>query len=123
MASRCQTFSWHVVLLSEKEENLPFLHKESFSCGFKVLVFKQGKYNARHRKLCQPAFHNLEILERFAETISLRTLKLVDIWREPAGQYGGFTCDIALQTQRLTLDVIGLTSFSHDFEQVEQIRR
>jgi hypothetical protein len=29
--------------------------------------------------------------------------------------------DVATQTQRLTLDIVGLTAFSHDFQQVQRI--
>lgn len=32
---------------------------------------------------------------------------------------GSFSTDIATQTQRLTLDIVGLTAFSHDFKQVQ----
>ena len=31
--------------------------------------------------------------------------------------------DMALQTQRLTLDIVGLVAFSHDFRQAELTRR
>ncbi len=36
---------------------------------------------------------------------------------------GGFVTDVATQTQRLTLDIVGLVAFSHDFKQVEQVLR
>jgi hypothetical protein len=29
--------------------------------------------------------------------------------------------DVATQTQRLTLDVVGLTAFSHDFRQTQRV--
>ena len=48
-----------------------------------------------------------------------RSLTLVDIWR----QHGEHTTDVSLQTQRLTLDVVGLVAFNHDFGETEQIRR
>ena len=31
--------------------------------------------------------------------------------------------DMAVQTQRLTLDIVGLVAFSHDFRQAELTRR
>lgn len=48
-----------------------------------------------------------------------RTYQLADIWAE----HQTFTTDVAVQTQRLTLDVVGLVAFSHDFGQTERIRR
>lgn len=47
-----------------------------------------------------------------------RSLELVDIWRE-AGEH---VTDVSLQTQRLTLDVVGLVAFSHDFQETQQIQ-
>jgi hypothetical protein len=35
----------------------------------------------------------------------------------------GVEVDMALQMQRLTLDIIGEVAFSYDFQQVEQIER
>lgn len=34
-----------------------------------------------------------------------------------------FATDVAIQTQRLTLDCVGLTAFSHDFGEVDAIAR
>lgn len=48
-----------------------------------------------------------------------RTNQLAAIW----GEHDSFTTDVAVQTQRLTLDVVGLVAFSHDFGQTERIRR
>ena len=48
-----------------------------------------------------------------------RALELVDTWREA----GAHDTDVSLQTQRLTLDVVGLTAFSHDFGETAQTRR
>lgn len=36
---------------------------------------------------------------------------------------GARATDVALQTQRLTLDIVGLVAFSHDFRQAELTRR
>lgn len=38
-------------------------------------------------------------------------------------QPGPFATNVAIQTQRLTLDCVGLTAFSHDFGEVEAIVR
>lgn len=50
-----------------------------------------------------------------------RSSSLADIWLQHGG--AGFCTDIATQTQRLTLDVVGLVAFSHDFKQTERIQR
>lgn len=39
---------------------------------------------------------------------------LADAW---AAQPGAFRTDVALQMQRVTLDIVGLVAFSHDFRQ------
>jgi hypothetical protein len=69
---------------------------------------------------------------------ALRAIRLADIWsdhlatqqqqqqQQPGGDSAApvpvaaaaFVTDVALQTQRLTLDIVGLTAFSHDFGQV-----
>lgn len=51
--------------------------------------------------------------------VKSRALELVDTWREA----GAHDTDVSLQTQRLTLDVVGLTAFSHDFGETAQTRR
>lgn len=38
-------------------------------------------------------------------------------------QPGPFATNVAVQTQRLTLDVVGLTAFSHDFGECQAIAR
>ena len=49
-----------------------------------------------------------------------RSEQMVEILR---GGGGALTADVALQTQRLTLDIVGLVAFSHDFCQAELTRR
>jgi hypothetical protein len=67
--------------------------------------------------LLQARYHHLyNVSSYFAQC---RTLRLADIW----GAHDSFRTDVATQTQRLTLDVVGLVAFSHDFGQTERIRR
>lgn len=40
-----------------------------------------------------------------------------------AGDGGALVTDVALQAQRLTLDIVGLVAFSHDFRQAELTRQ
>lgn len=85
----------------------------------KGILGSQDDYNARHRRLCQPPFRSKAFLQKFSAVISSRALELVDTWQTA----GAHVTDVALQTQRLTLDVVGLTAFSHDFGQTAQISR
>ncbi len=39
------------------------------------------------------------------------------------GGGGALVMDVALQAQRLTLDIVGLVAFGHDFRQAELTRR
>ena len=55
-----------------------------------------------------------------ANACATRSEKMVEILR--AGGSARAT-DVALQTQRLTLDIVGLVAFSHDFRQAELTRR
>ncbi|GLI63266.1 hypothetical protein VaNZ11_006170 [Volvox africanus] len=105
----------------------------------KGILGSQDDYNARHRRLCSGPFRNRAQLQRFSHVVVERSQRLVDIWTkavregvsgsEPcsfpphANCSGGFTTDVATQTQRLTLDIVGLVAFSHDFRQVERVRR
>lgn len=58
-----------------------------------------------------------------------RSGRLAEIWQQHLdslaatdGSSGSsFLTDVATQTQRLTLDIVGLTAFSHDFQQVQRI--
>jgi hypothetical protein len=69
-------------------------------------------------------------------SMQIRSGRLASIWQEhldssssggasSGGSSGsaGFMTDVATQTQRLTLDIVGLTAFSHDFKQVQVCRR
>ncbi|GIL78304.1 hypothetical protein Vretifemale_7752 [Volvox reticuliferus] len=111
----------------------------------KGILGSQDEYNARHRRLCSGPFRNRAQLQRFSNVVVERSQKLVEIWTEAAAAAvsgfepasspssplsspspscsGGFITDVATQTQRLTLDIVGLVAFSHDFRQVEQVRR
>ena len=53
-----------------------------------------------------------------------RASHVADSFARHAAEAGGpFRANVAVQTQRLTLDVVGLTAFSHDFQQCAQIAR
>jgi hypothetical protein len=53
------------------------------------------------------------------DIVLYRALEMVDIWKA----HGAHITDVSLQTQRLTLDVVGLVAFSHDFEETQQTKR
>lgn len=69
----------------------------------------------------------------FCYCYGCRSGRLAEIWQQhldkmaaaARGQDGGsssscsFMTDVATQSQRLTLDIVGLTAFSHDFQQVQ----
>lgn len=100
----------------------------------KGILGSQGDYNTRHRRLCSGPFRNRLQLQRFSSVVVERSQQLVDIFTEAAAASSssttsssrsspGFVTDVATQTQRLTLDVVGLVAFSHDFQQVQQVKR
>ncbi|KXZ42915.1 hypothetical protein GPECTOR_111g248 [Gonium pectorale] len=109
----------------------------------KGILGSQDEYNARHRRLCSGPFRNRAQLQRFSSVVVQRSLQMADIMTAaaedqaagngsgggggaaelPSSGAAGFVTDVATQTQRLTLDIVGLVAFSHDFKQVEQVRR
>mmetsp|Transcript_33372 Transcript_33372/g.86576 ORF Transcript_33372/g.86576 Transcript_33372/m.86576 type:complete len:592 (+) Transcript_33372:398-2173(+) len=84
----------------------------------KGILGSQGSYNRKHRRLCQPTFRRPALLEGFSDVIAARAGRLADLY---GAQEGKFEVDMALQMQRLTLDIIGEVAFSYDFQQVDQI--
>ncbi|GLC47259.1 hypothetical protein PLESTB_001835900 [Pleodorina starrii] len=118
----------------------------------KGILGSQDEYNARHRRLCSGPFRNRAQLQRFSTVVVERSHQLADIWMEaveaagarsspspsvsspspsvspspsPSVSSGGgcLVTDVAVHSQRLTLDIVGLVAFSHDFRQVEQVSR
>jgi hypothetical protein len=93
----------------------------------KGILGSQGDYNAKHRRLCAPPFRNNTLLKRFSSVITERASTISDALAQAAVEHqreGSQLCvDVSLHTQRLTLDVVGMTAFSHDFQQVEQTRK
>jgi len=79
------------------------------------ILGSQGKYNRKHRQLCQPPFRSPALLDRFCGTIVERAERLNEIYARRGGATEG---DVAVATQRMTLDIIGQVAFSHDFGQL-----
>ncbi|KAK3267371.1 hypothetical protein CYMTET_24065 [Cymbomonas tetramitiformis] len=73
-----------------------------------------GAYNKAQRKLCMPPFQKKASLQNFASSVVERADYLTSIWQSE----GKFTADMAVQMQRLTLDIVGVVAFSHDFKQL-----
>ena len=91
----------------------------AFATDGKGLLASGGEYNARHRRLCQPAFARPRELRAFASAVTGTAEELGRQWASAApGAGGALEVDAALQMQRLTLDIIGKVAFSHDFRQV-----
>ena len=97
----------------------------SFATNGKGILATGGRYNKRHRSLCQPSFQKASLLSTFADMITEASSDLKRQWdstlraeAEAEGAEGGVEIDAALQMQRLTLDIIGKVAFSHNFGQV-----
>jgi len=85
----------------------------------KGILGSQGEYNTKHRQLCQMPFRSPKLLHKFSSVVVSRSVQVRDIFTEN----GTFVTDLANQTQRLALDIIGDVAFSYDFKETEQIRR
>jgi cytochrome P450 len=101
----------------------------AFATDGKGILATGGSYNRKHRSLCQPSFQKRDLLSEFADMVTetagaLRQEWDVAIESRSSGGGGqedekGLEIDMALQMQRLTLDIIGKVAFSHNFGQVE----
>eukprot|EP00803_Ostreobium_quekettii_P009904 evm.model.scf_51.15 EVM.evm.TU.scf_51.15 scf_51:142967-148763(-) len=85
----------------------------------KGILGSQGEYNTKHRQLCQMPFRAPRLLEKFSARVVDRSLKVSEIFT----RHGTFETDLANQTQRLALDIIGDVAFSYDFKETDQIDR
>uniref|UniRef100_A0A7R9TQY4 Cytochrome P450 n=1 Tax=Prasinoderma coloniale TaxID=156133 RepID=A0A7R9TQY4_9VIRI len=117
---------------------------------YKGLTGSDGEYNRQHRLLCQKPFLYQPNLHDFAGVITDRVSAMIDAWDEAGvamgdqrgqqqrGQRGGsggagaahgaseahpLRVDMNEMSQRVTLDIISLIAFNHDFRQVERTRR
>lgn len=86
----------------------------------KGILGSSGEYNRRHRKLVGPPFRSAALLGRFADVVVDRSARVAETF---ASRPGGVRTNVAVQTQRLTLDIVGLTAFSHDFGECDAIAR
>ena len=82
------------------------------------ILGSQGDYNAKHRRLCSPMFRTPKLLRQFSHVITERSVEIASALAAAATERGSLKTDMALHTQRLTLDIVGLTAFSHNFQQV-----
>eukprot|EP00958_Prasinococcus_capsulatus_P021688 scaffold2977_cov383-Prasinococcus_capsulatus_cf.AAC.3 len=88
---------------------------------YKGLTGSQGEYNRKHRQMCQKPFMNQTSIRNFAEVITERVEQMLDYWQQAAEKDGGrIEVDMNEHSQRLTLDIISLVAFNHDFRQVKR---
>eukprot|EP00240_Pyramimonas_obovata_P000733 CAMPEP_0118932954 /NCGR_PEP_ID=MMETSP1169-20130426/10801_1 /TAXON_ID=36882 /ORGANISM="Pyramimonas obovata, Strain CCMP722" /LENGTH=583 /DNA_ID=CAMNT_0006875663 /DNA_START=463 /DNA_END=2215 /DNA_ORIENTATION=+ len=85
----------------------------------KGILGSGGAYNKKHRKMCTPFFQANTILRSVSGVVGERATRLCDIWEKE----GVLTTDVAVQMQRLTLDIVGLVAFSHNFGQLDAMAR
>mmetsp|Transcript_13427 Transcript_13427/g.18356 ORF Transcript_13427/g.18356 Transcript_13427/m.18356 type:complete len:596 (-) Transcript_13427:161-1948(-) len=90
-----------------------------FATEGKGILGSGGEYNKEHRRMCSPFFQSKFMLQNYADTVVSKTSQLAEIWAKD----GSITTDMAVQMQRLTLDIVGKISFSHDFGQVAAMEK
>jgi cytochrome P450 len=81
-----------------------------------LAVLPTGEEWYRHRKFLQPAFAPLN-LNNAKETVDLKIVKAVELWRERDGEVLNFFHEIG----KVSLDIIGLMAFGHDFDTINCI--
>lgn len=88
-----------------------------FAVNGKGILGSQGEFNKKHRSMCQPFFNSKSSLKLLSEGIVKRAHKVAEVFSNAKP----FETDLAVQMQRLTLDIIGEVSFSHDFKETDKI--
>ncbi|THV07077.1 PAH-inducible cytochrome P450 monooxygenase PC-PAH 1 [Dendrothele bispora CBS 962.96] len=84
------------------------------------LVSAEGETHARHRKALNPAFSASQ-LKSFLSLFQQETQKVRPLHGTTAKDNGDMpTVDVAKWISRLTLDIIGRSSFDYDFQAVEE---
>jgi cytochrome P450 len=77
------------------------------------LVTLQGPDWRRHRRIIQPSFHTQFLKERLDTVVPPLVAQLLEYWKTvPAGS----EIDVAVHISALTLDVVGIVLFSHEFQ-------
>ena len=93
-----------------------------FATHEKGILGSQGAYNSKHRRMCSPPFRLPSLLKQFSPIITDRATLVATTLHDAAVQRkeqgSPLQVDISVHTQRLTLDIVGMTAFSHDFGQV-----
>ncbi|KAK7439364.1 hypothetical protein VKT23_017588 [Stygiomarasmius scandens] len=89
----------------------------------KGIVWAEGNMHQRHRKALNPAFSASQ-LKTFLSIFQRSTQRLVAKWQNQyslldRNKQEGQTVDMSKWISRLTLDVIGETSFDYDFQALE----
>ena len=82
------------------------------------LITLHGEDWYRHRRLLHPAFAANFLKEQMAAVVPGRVQQLIDCWKSCPGR----ELDIASHFSMLTLDIIGLVGFSHDFHGMESVQ-
>ena len=84
----------------------------------KGLVTLEGEEWVKQRRIIQPSFSVAYLKESLETSVPGRVEKFVDLWKK-AGEKREI--DVASHLSALTLDVIGETGFSHDFQGLKDI--
>ena len=87
----------------------------------KGITGSDGKYNRDHRLMCQKPFINSFSLSQFSSTVEERIAYMCNTWTSAAAMNPGkpMEINIDVDSQQVTLDVIGKVAFAYDFEQCE----
>ena len=82
------------------------------------LVTLEGSVWSRHRRIIQPSFHAGFVNESLEAAVPALTAQLIGAWSKATASR---EIDVASHLSALTLDVIGVTAFSHEFRALHSL--
>lgn len=83
------------------------------------LVTANGSIWHRHRRIIQPAFDTKALENKLSCVVPGLVNRLIQSWKSKEGN----DVDVASHFSALTLDVIGIVAFSHDFQATDAVEK
>lgn len=81
------------------------------------LITLEGKTWSRHRRILQPCFQTNLVKDALRAAVPSKLDSLIESWQKSEGR----VIDIYAHMSAITLDILGVVSFAHDFNALDNI--